>query len=195
MYRLGTLDLASGGQGNRITAFRFAQRRNHPSRFPGAESGKLHLSSNGSIVAARNAPRAVRYQLARFCEWDDEKPDEYRYHLTPRSLSGAAEQGLKVEQLLALLAKHADAGIPASMTKALKRWEAKGVEARAETQVVLRVSRPEILDELRRSKAARFLGEPLGPTTVIVKGGAIQKVAEAMTELGLLVEDRTDVTK
>ena len=60
-------------------------------------------------------------------------------------------------------------------------------------QTVLRVSRPEILEQLRKSKAARYLGEPLGPTSVILKGGAAQKVAEAMTELGLLIEDQTDL--
>jgi hypothetical protein len=50
------------------------------------------------------------------------------------------------------------------------------------------VSKPEILDEMRKSKAAKFLGEVLSPTTVVVKGGAVQKVMEALTELGLLSE-------
>jgi hypothetical protein len=54
------------------------------------------------------------------------------------------------------------------------------------------VTKPKILEELRRSKAAKYLGEPLGPTSVVVKGGAIQKVAEAMTEMGLLLEDRAE---
>jgi hypothetical protein len=54
------------------------------------------------------------------------------------------------------------------------------------------VAKPKILEELRKSKAAKYLGEPLGPTSVVVKGGAIQKVAEAMTEMGLLLEDRAD---
>ena len=137
-------------------------------------------------------PRAVRYQLSRFCAWDEEKAGAYRYHVTPSSLVKAAKQGLKVEHLLALLANHSDAGIPPVLVKALKRWEANSTEAWAETQVILRVSRPEILKELRKSKAAKYLGEPLGPTTVIVKGGAMQKLAEAMTELGLLMEDGTE---
>ena len=64
-----------------------------------------------------------------------------------------------------------------------------GTEARLQTQVILKVSRPEVLEEMRKSNAARFLGEVLSPTTVIVKGGAIQKVVEALTELGLLTED------
>jgi hypothetical protein len=58
-----------------------------------------------------------------------------------------------------------------------------------QTQVVLRVSRPEVLEELRKSKAARFLGEMLGPTTVVLKDGAQSKVLAALAELGLLAED------
>ena len=76
-----------------------------------------------------------------------------------------------------------------SVMKDAKRWEVSGTEARVETQVVLRLSRPEILEELRRSsKAAKYLGEVLSPTAVIVKSGAIQNVLDALTELGLLSE-------
>ncbi len=215
LHWLGKLDLAAPNEDAAFTSFRV-------SSFVGVkeEKGKISVSSNGKISVPRLAPRAVRYQIARFCEWGDDgrvaagsrythslrsesldhqrrtetKADEYKYRITPHSLIKAKEQGLKVEQLLALLAKHADAGIPPVLVKALKRWEINGTEARAETQVVLKVSRPEVLEELRKSKAARFLGEPLGPTTVTVKSGAIRKVMDAITELGLLAEDKTDTS-
>ena len=190
MFRLGMLDLARAGEGREPTGFRILGAEG-TSRSPELESAKLRVAARGTIAAPRLVPRAVRYQLARFCEWEDEKDDGYRYRVTPESLARAAGQGLKPEHLLALLAKHADAGIPPILVKALKRWEASGTEAKAEMQTVLRVSRPEILEQLRKSRAAKYLGEPLGPTSVIVKGGAIQKVAEAMAELGLLMEDRT----
>ncbi len=158
----------------------------------------ISVSSNGKISIPRAAPRVVRYQVSRFCEWDedggrvakriDTKDHEYKYHITTNSLTKAKEQGLKVEHLLALLAKHTDAGIPPSLVKALKRWEVNGTEARVQTQVILKVGKPEILEEMRKSKAAKFLGEILSPTTVIVKSGAIQKVMDALTELGLLTE-------
>jgi hypothetical protein len=45
---------------------------------------------------------------------------------------------------------------------------------------------------MRKSKAAKFLGEVLSPTTVVVKSGAIPKVLEALTELGLLAELMND---
>jgi hypothetical protein len=188
LHYLGRVSLASPEEGKDITAFRLTPPDSHLS---GIENGKLKISSNGRISASRSVPRAARYQLARFCEWDEEKNDEIRYHITPGSLARAKEQGLKTEHLMVLLSKHAVAGIPPVLVKALKRWEVNGTEARAETQVVLRVSRPEVLKELRKSKAARFLGEPLGPTTVIIKAGAQSRVMAALAELGLLAEDTT----
>lgn len=186
LHRLGMADLASPEVGKNITAYRLTIPNPGISNI---ENGKLHISSQGKITAPRLAPRAVRYQIARFCEREEERPDEYRYRLTPGSLTKAKEQGLKVEHLLALLAKHAEAGIPPVLVKALKRWEVHGSEARAETQVVLKVSRPEVLEELRKSKAARFLGEPLGPTAIVIKSGAQSKVMAALAEMGLLAED------
>lgn len=185
LHWLGQVDLciAEGAPGP--TSFRIANSESHVTA---RENGKINISSQGLISVPRLAPRVVRYQVSRFCEWAEPKDDVYRYRLSTGSLSKAREQGLKIEHLLALLAKHSDPGIPPSLVKALKRWEVNGTEARVQTQVILKLSRPEVLEELRKSKASKFLGEVLSPTTVIVKGGAIQKVMEALTELGLLTE-------
>jgi len=183
LHSLGQVDLSVAEGAAEPTAFRITTVEGEKE-----EKGKIAVSSNGKISIPRNAPRVIRYQVSRFCEWDEEKNGEYRYHITTNSLSKAKEQGLKAEHLLALLAKHTDAGMPPSLVKALKRWEVNGTEARVQTQVILKVSKPEILEEMRRSKAAKFLGEALSPTTVIVKSGAIQKVMEALAELGLLAE-------
>ncbi len=136
----------------------------------------------------RLLPRAARYQIARFCEWGEEKEDEYRYRITPTTLHSAKEQGLKVGQLLALLRKHAAAPIPPSIVHAIQRWEGQGTEARIETHTILRVSSPAVLEELRKSRAGRFLEESLGPAVAIVKPGASARVLAALAELGLLAE-------
>jgi hypothetical protein len=44
------------------------------------------------------------------------------------------------------------------------------------------------LEEMRASKAGKFLGEILSPTAIVVKEGAIQKVMAALAELGLLAD-------
>ena len=186
LNRLGQVDLSFAEGSREPTSFRLSSFNEEKD-----ERGKIVVTSSGKISIPRNAPRAVRYQVSRFCEWDDEKNDEYKYRVTTNSLTKAKEQGLKVEHLLSLLAKHSDAGIPPSLVKALKRWEVNGTEARVQTQVILKVSRPEILEEMRKSKAGKYLGEVLSPTAVIVKSRAIQKVMEALTELGLLAEDDT----
>ena len=185
LFWLGQVELASPEEGVEPTAFRVVSEKSKVR----SEEGKVVARSNGQIAVPRFAPRAVRYQVARFCEWGDEKRDEYHYTITPSSLEKAGRQGLKVEHLLSLLAKHAAGGIPPVLVKALKGWEANGTEARVQTQVVLRVNRPEVLEELRKSKAARFLGEMLGPTSVVIKDGAQSKVLAALAELGLLAED------
>jgi hypothetical protein len=148
----------------------------------------LNVSSNGRITIARFFSRAVRYQISRFCEWDEEKNDDYLYSVSAQSLKRASEQGLKAEQLLAMLVKYTNGAVPPAMVKALKRWEQHGTEARVESLFVLRVSRPEIMEEMRGSKAGKFLGELLSPTAVVVKSGAIEKVMAALTELGFLAD-------
>ncbi len=117
--------------------------------------------SDARVSAVGLVPRGVRYQVARFCEWEKETPDEYQYRITPASLTRARQQGLTVGQLLALLNRHAKV-IPPSLLKALERWDKHGSEARLEKMVVLRVASPEVLQALRKSRASRFLGEPFG---------------------------------
>ncbi len=185
---LGMLELAAPEEGAAPSAFRSAQPIN------ANKDGKLNVSSQGKINVPRLVPRAARYQIARFCEWDEEKDDRYLYRVTPASLARAREQGLKPEHLLGILRKHASAPLPPPFVQALQRWDANGTEARIESLVVLKVSKPEVLNELRASKAGRFLGEILGPTTVVVKEGAQSKVLAALAELGLLAEGNIDAS-
>jgi hypothetical protein len=189
LHWLGQVDLCFVEGVTEPASFRVTNSETH---ITSKEDKKINISSQGLISVPRLAPRVVRYQVSRFCEWEEPKDQLYRYRISTNSLTKAKEQGLKVEHLLALLTKHSEVGIPPSLIKALKRWEFNGTEARMQTQVILKVSRPEVLEEMRKSRAAKFLGEVLSPTTVIVKSGAIQKVVEALTELGLLAEVTAD---
>jgi hypothetical protein len=186
LFWLGQVELATPAGNDNVSAFRLV---NDKAQLVNSEESKLHVSSQGKITLPRMLSRAVRYQISRFCEWEEEKPDEYCYRVTTRSLKNSGEQGLKISQLLTLLARNAAAEIPPSFVKALKRWELNGTEARVEVQTILHVSRPEVLEELRKSKAGRFLGETLGPVTVVVKQGAHSRVLSTLAELGLLAEN------
>ena len=186
LHWLGQIDLAAPDETAAPTAFRITSNE---SRITTPETAKITISSNGLVTIPRLSPRSVRYQVARLCEWGNSpSPEEYRYRVTPASLKRAAGQGLKVSHLLSLLAKQTGGQVPPVLVKALQRWEANGTEARIETLTVLKVSKPEVLAELRASRAARFLGEIIGPTTVVIQPGAESKVMAAMAELGLLAE-------
>jgi hypothetical protein len=89
--------------------------------------------------------------------------------------------------LLSLLRRYA-LTVPPSLAKALDRWEEHGSEARLERVLVLRVRSPEILQMLRNSRAARYLSDPLGPTAVIVKPGAGEKIIAILAEMGYMGE-------
>lgn len=183
MHWLGKVDLASTGEGGVVTAFR---RRMHPPERK--ETARLSVSSNGTIIIPRQVPRQIRYQVSRFCDWHPGRQQNYHFQVTGSSLQRAVKQGLKISQLLGLLSRNSQSDLPPSFIKALKRWDTKSTEARLETQTILHVSQPEVLEELRNSKAGRFLGEVLGPTAVVIQPGAQAKVIAALTALGLLTD-------
>lgn len=186
LFWLGVVDLARGEEGDDVRAFLvrdtvFTRKE---------ERGKIVVSSSGLITVERYAPRDVRYQLARFGEWVKSKnPNEFKYQVTTSSLEKAQAQGLKVTHLVGLLAKFSKTKIPPSLGKALRRWEVNGTEARVKQISILRLSKPEDLEALRKSKAGRFLGMVLNPTTVEIRAGASQKVLAALIEMGILMEE------
>lgn len=152
-----------------------------------AETDKMQVSSDGRIFASRHLARSARYQLARFTEWIGYKRDQYEYRLSPASLDRAGKQGLTIPHLLTLLNRYTKQ-VPPNLVRALENWERHGEEARLERVMVLKVRTPEVLQAIRQSKASRFLGTPLGPTTVEVRAEAWKKIVQALAELGYLVD-------
>ena len=206
LFWLGFVDLAKGEDDGDVKAFKVhvtSSRGSSPAEAISTteeeiasqkdarnDVGKIIVSSNGLMTVERHAPRAVRYQLARFGEWVKSKnPNEFKYQITTSSLEKAQTQGLKVTHLVGLLAKFSETKIPPSLGKALRRWEVNGTEARVRHFTVLRLTKPEDLEALHKSKAGRFLGMVLNPTTVEIREGASQKVMAALIEMGILMEN------
>lgn len=189
LHWLGLLDLA----GKDTLAFR-------PSRWAAAlwagkppeemprEKEPIRVTSSGRLLLNRLTPRSIRYQIARFCAWEPESFDEYRFHLTPAALDRAKQQGLKSSQLLKLLQRFSAGPLPPGLQQALERWDKFGNQTSLENVTVLKLASPEIIDSLRKTKAARFIGAVLNPTTVVVKPGGEEIVRSALMEIGYLLE-------
>ncbi|MBI3158947.1 MAG: helicase-associated domain-containing protein [Chloroflexi bacterium] len=193
LHWLGVLDLAAPAADSPPLAFRYsplAAALLAGKALPGLpeEKDKALVDSRLHIRVPRLAPRAARYLIARFCDWEGMQKAVYRYRITPAGLERARKQGVATAQLLALLKKHSAGPLPPNLAPALARWEQHGAQAHLESVVVLRVAHPEILAQVRASRAARFLGAPLGPTSIAVRPGARQQVLDALAELGVLGE-------
>lgn len=195
LHWLGILDLA-GPAAAQPEAFRFSAwgldlwNSQAPKGLP-EESGRLHLSTNGMLRLQPGFPRPARYLLARFCQWEGEKDGEYRYRITPSSLQRARQQGLTTGHLASLLKKHTAQPLPPSFLTALERWEKFGPQANLESVQLLRLATPELLTALRKSRAARFLGEALNQTTVTIKPGGEEAVQAVLAELGHLTDSQS----
>ncbi|MCL4559695.1 MAG: helicase-associated domain-containing protein [Chloroflexi bacterium] len=191
LHWLGMLDLAGAKSGSteafRLSAWSAALMNGEiPQGLP-LEDAPIRVTSNGVVRLPHLASRAARYQISRFSAWQGEREGEYLYRITAASLERAKNQGLRLSHLLGLLKKYAADPISPRLFQALERWEQNGVQARLEKAVVLRLANPELLAALRKSRASRFLGDPLGPTAVIVKPGAMRQVVQALAEMGFLV--------
>jgi hypothetical protein len=197
MHWLGLLDFASTEEGGQVTAFRWsawseALMTAQSVKTLADEDQLIEALTDGRLVVPRLAPRVARYQLSRFGLWTAETGEKYEYQLTPASMSEAAAQGLKVSHLEALLAKYAR-HTPPSLVDAVRQWEKKGGQVQIQQAVILRVDSPKIMQALRESAAARFVGDPLGPTTAIIYPGAVNKVRSALARLGYLSDVEFEV--
>jgi len=193
LHWLGFLDLGSTRKGVLPEAFRLSHMANNlmankPPEGLVIEGGSITALRNGKITCPRDVPRAVRYQLARFCETGGVNDRGYLYQITASSLKNASNQGLQAEQLSTLLTRHAGGAMPVSLVTALQRWTTNGSQASLKQVVLLRVTSLEILTEIRNSPIGRFLGEPLNPTTVILPATAVEKIIPRLMELGYICE-------
>ncbi len=193
MHWLGLVELAKPGDTAQPAAFRvshWAQKLWHGSPPDGIppEDKPVIVNMDGRLRLNQLTPRAVRYQVGRFTEWEIRKSSEYIYRITPASLRNAAEQGLRVVHLTSLMKKHAPTGLPPKLVESLERWEKTGTQAHFYPTTLLQVDNPETLSALLKTPARRFLGQMLNDKTIAIKSGGEDAVRDALLQLGYLSE-------
>ena len=153
-------------------------------REPGSQY-RVHPDATISVSASR---RLDRFQLARVADFVS-AGDVYTYRLTPASLARARAQKIDVARILDSLKHASGAELPPSVHKAVQRWSSKGIEAKVEHTIVLRVKSQAILKSLQASpKTRELIGEILGPTTVKVGEKNWPKLVNILAEMGVLVD-------
>jgi hypothetical protein len=195
MHWLGLLDLAAPEAGAAPAAFRLSAwaealwNGDAPAGLA-VEEAQIKVNAEGRLRLPALAPRALRYQVARFCQWEGLKGSganlEYLYRITPPALERARAQNLRPSQLSGLLRRHSEGPLPPSLVQALDRWETQGTQALVEQVLLLRVTAPEILAVLRKGRAARCLGDALNDNVVQVRPGMEEQLMAAIAEAGYL---------
>ena len=194
LHWLGATDTGRPSEQGAITAFRLAppwQMLISPESKIDLEPryGQVTLRADGSLQVPYDAPRALRYQLARISDWDFPNRLGYRYRLTPTSLRRALDQGLREVHILRILEEASAGALPPSLKQAISRWHAAGLEARLERSLVLRVKEPSALEMLQSHPSTRrYLGEALGPTAIAVPEKNWPRLRDAAARLGLLID-------
>jgi hypothetical protein len=159
------------------------------------ESVEVAASDRGFVVRAdatihvAAARRYDRFQLARIADLVVVANEEYRYRLTPSSLTRANSQKISTEKVLAFLAQSANQGVPPTLTKALQRWAAKGTEVKVSRAVIVQVKDAAILKRWQESPKTRGIPiEVLGPTAARINEKDWPKLVALLAEAGVLVD-------
>jgi len=197
LHWLGIMDLASRDSSSPPLAFRFSVwagdlLTGKPPSLANPENGVIRISSEGILHIERSAPRSLRYQLARFCEWLPPRDEVYVYQITARSLALARQQGLRSVHLLHLLRKTAQPPLPPALLQAIERWEQYGVQVRLQQVLLLRVENPAILAALRKSRVSRHILEEISPSVVMIRRSARNAILAELARLGYLGADETE---
>jgi hypothetical protein len=150
----------------------------------------LVVRSDAAILVPYNATRYQRFQVARIATPEPLEPGEpYLYRLTPLSLRQAQDAGIEPERVIAFLREASERPIPASVQRALERWQERGAEARLQPAMVLRVRDAAILDTLQKNPKTRaYVGERLGDLAALVTNDKWQELQRVVAQLGLLID-------
>ncbi len=189
LFWLGMIDVDEGAASFRLTP-RGAQLLGlTPDIAAAAEIDRLFTVRGDATIHVSAARRYDRFQVARVADLFAVIDEEYRYRLTPSSLTRANSQKISTEKVLAYLNQAADHGVPPTLAKAIQRWASKGTEVKVERAVIVQVKDAAILKRLQESPKTRGLAiEPLGPTAARINEKDWPRLVAILAEAGVLVD-------
>jgi len=186
LHWLGMVDLDVAGTAFRVTPLGRWLLGGGDAPQSGEETSFVVCPDGQVQVGA--ARRYDRFQLARVADWVS-SGDVYTFRLTPSALERARAQRIDVNRILDFLARASGAPVPEALANALRRWEMRGTEMWAQHGVLVRVARPNLLDQLVNSPRTRkYIRETLSSTTALVAPQDWPHLAAALLEMGVLPE-------
>jgi hypothetical protein len=156
-----------------------------------SEDASFAIRADGQVQVGASR-RYDRFQLARVADWVA-SGETYIYRLTPSSLEHAKAQRITPERILEFLERTGGAPVPEALAEALRRWGTHGTEAWAQLAMVLRVARPELLEQITDSPRTRkYIRETVSSTVALVALRDWPEMFRALLEMGILPEVKVE---
>jgi len=156
-------------------------------------SYKKVLQKDGTILLPINTQRELRYQIARFCIWEEAQHKHYRYKISPTAVKRAETQQISIGQIKILFQKYAKKPIPRNIIAALNRWDKNQSQISLERQIIIQVDSPDILDQIEKSPAKRYIIERINATSAVTSPTNIHRLENALMEMGYFAEISQEV--
>ncbi len=151
---------------------------------------RFEVDADG-VVRVGNVRRLDRFQLARVADWVRTENSVWLFHITPASLERAKRQHISVERVIHFFEESTGQPAPELLAQALQRWGERGAEVWANQVVMLRVARPQLLEQLMSQPATRrLIREPISSTVASVLPEHWPALRQALLEMGVLVESK-----
>jgi hypothetical protein len=153
----------------------------------GATAGEgFSMRDDFLVQVTADASLYDRFQLARFADRVERAGDAVVYRISPRGVNLVGKQGVSAEQINAFLMRVTRQQVPQRVLDAIARWQKSGA-ARLERALVLHLDSPELLSHMRRDpQVGPWLGEVVGPASVLVSPANEPHVRRWLTEQGYL---------
>jgi hypothetical protein len=189
MAWLGLVDLAPAGDPR---AFRRIVREEGRDATPAQRTRGTRIRVDGTVLAATDVPRILRYRLARCAEWVGRTGDVFVYRITPRSLVGAREQNIRSGHILQLL-KELGGEMPAALGTAIRRWEQCGAETGVARERILLPRTPESAARIAaRLEGNRSMIRRIEGPAWIVNSTSLRRVRELLAQDGMLIDEEEE---
>ncbi len=186
LHWLGVVDTDVDGKAFCVTGIGYWLLRQGDA--PTSSEGATFVVRADGQVDVSASRRYERFQLARVAEWVA-SGETYTYRITPSSLERAKAQRITPERIIEFLERTSGVPAPESLSGALRRWGTRGTEAWMQQAVVLRVARPELLDQLAESPQTRkYVRETVSSTVALVAPRDWPEMLAALLEMGILPE-------
>jgi hypothetical protein len=193
LFWLGILDLAVVEEGEQPFAFRKSKWANKllekkPVKYETHEISEFILRKNGVILLPINSQRELHYQIARFCVWEETQRKHYRYRISLTALRRAKTQHISIGQIKILFKKNAKKPIPRNILAALDRWDKNQSQIHLERLILIQVDSPDILDQIEKSPAKRYISERINATIATTSPTNLHRLEDALMEMGYFAE-------